>query len=159
MVATFVGSDTWNAEVYSSLAFASRLAAAVKQRQVVYKLSFFFWRMNERLDSLFSEIYSILEKNQIAPDQAIEPKAIENAIDQLMHMHRILDSIYTAAKRSRLENNTITAGGVRRLYRNNERLLELAGWLSDILHSEELEPIFDSARAEHDRGETVSLAG
>lgn len=161
LAAAYIGTDRWNAEVYGTLAFASRLAEAVKQRKLAYRVAYSFWKLNSSIDGFLDDIHNKLRKAQNGVEvssEPVDPARIQNAIDSLHKLHMILDGIYQNAVRYRLTNHSIVAAGVSKLHRNDERVVELAEWIHDMMHPQPLEEIFTNARAEFERGETVALA-
>jgi hypothetical protein len=160
----YIGTDRWNADVYGTLSFASRLAEAVKQQRLAYQVRYFLWRVNGRIEFMLDDIHAKLEEaiaeaqKGKASSEPSDPSRIHNAMASIQQLHSILDGIYRAAIHHRLTNNSALAASIHRLHRNDERIVELAEWIQDLTNPDPLEKIFDAARAEFERGETVVLA-
>lgn len=161
IAAVYIGADSWNADVYEVLSFASRLAAAIKERNAAVRLARFFGKLNRRMDDFFDEIQERLAADQddhMAPPQPVDYDRVNEALKSLLKLHVILDGIYQRAVRHRLTNHSLLSGSLRKLHRNDERVVELAEWIRDVMHPEAVEEIFSRARSEYDRGDTVALS-
>ncbi len=161
----YIGTDRWNADVYGTLSFASRLAEAVKQQRIAYQVRYFLWKVNGRIESMLDDVHAKLEeaiaeaeKAPATSSKSSDRSRIENAIASIQQLHVILDGIYQAANHHRLTNNSALAASIHRLHRNDERIVELAEWIQDLTNPDPLEKIFEAARAEFERGESVALA-
>jgi hypothetical protein len=161
MAVSFIGSDNWNIDVHGTISFAARLSGAIKSRRATIQLAFCTSRLNSKLDDFFHTIHERMEARQDgrlpAPDAPVDPEAVQNAINALNVLHGVLDSICVSTRKAGLLNNSFTAGGLLRLRRNDERVIELRAWLEDMLHPEELESLFAKAEQEFERGEIVTL--
>ena len=161
MTASFIGSDDWNVDVYSTISFAAKLSGAIHERRLAYQLKFCCWRLNKKLDDFFETIYLTMEAAQEgrlpAPTSPASPDAVQNAINSLVALHGVLDGICTSTKDGGLLNHSVVAPGLRRLRKQDDRVVELTEWLEDMLHPEKLEALFASAQEEFERGETVTL--
>jgi hypothetical protein len=160
----YIGTDRWNADVYGALSFASRLAEAVKQQRLAYQIRYFLWRVNGRIEFMLDDIHAKLEEaiaeaeKGNAPSEPSDPSRIHTAVASIQQLHAILDGIYQVAIRHRLTNNSVLAASIHRLHHNDERIVELAEWIQDLTNPAPLENIFEAARGEYERGETVVLA-
>src|SRR5258708_32188657 len=108
VVLTNLGSDHWDAEVYAVLSMASRLAALVKTRAQTVQLTYQFWRLNNMLANFFKEVRDNMEgKALVAASAPITREQIEEAIRGLRQIHVKIETIYEAAHRARLTNNSL----------------------------------------------------
>jgi hypothetical protein len=159
IAASFIGSDDWTIQVHGSISFAARLSGAIKDSHVTAQLAYCFWRVNSKLDNLFDHIYDKLDevkRGEVSTEPA-DPQRIQDAIAALRNLHHVLDGICRSAKVAGLANNSLVASGVLRLRRNDDRVLELADWITDMISPEELDRLFAKAQEEYERGETVVL--
>lgn len=148
-------SDNWNAEFYSVMALASRLALLVKSHAQVVTLAIRLRRLDAGLRRLFSEgVYKTLESPQV---EAVDPEKVREGIITLRRLNRTLDTIIIASKHIGLTNNSLTAGSLSNIEHWREELVELAD-LAELTYSEGvIQSIFDRAAQEKERGELYDL--
>jgi len=162
VVLTHLGTDQWDAEVYGVLSMASRLAAMVKSRGQTLHLAYSFWRLNSSLANFFDEVRDSMEgkARQQKQDAAtpVTPERIENAIRGLREVHVKIETIYEAARRARLTNNSLVAMPLRSVHSYSDDILELAELLEAFQNSEGVKAVFDRSAQERARGEIYDLA-
>lgn len=158
-IAGNLGSDNWDAEVYAVLAMASRLASLVKSRSQTIKLGFNLWQLNNLLGRFFEEVRNRAEGKVIeARLQPSAPEQIENGIRALRQIHTKIETIYEAARRARLTNNSLLAIPLRSVHTYSEDVLELAELLEAYQNPAGVQSVFDRAAQEVGRGEVYDLA-
>jgi hypothetical protein len=86
-----------------------------------------------------------------------DPQRIGDAIASLRNLHHVLREICDSATDAGLERNSLVERGLSRMRCNDERVEELADWISDMTSPQEMEKLFADAKAEYERGETVTL--
>lgn len=148
-------ADRWDADVYGAIALASRLSTLVKSRAATIKLAYHFWQLDSALRGFLDEVYGVMESGtpSSGEEEKITPERIEEAADTLRRLHKTVDSIYHAAKRAGLVNNSITAMALNSARKHAEDILELADWFEMSLNPEAVESIFQRASDEEARGE------
>jgi len=148
-------SDNWNAQFYSVMALASRLALLVKSHAQVVTLAIRLRRLDSALRRLFSEgVYKTLESTQT---ETVDPEKVREGIITLRRLHRTLETIAKAAKHIGLTNNSLTAGSLQNIEHWGEEIIELAD-LAELTQSEEvIQSIYDRAAQEKERGELYDL--
>jgi hypothetical protein len=153
---TFIGTDTWNAELYGSLSVSSRLSAAIKNQAAQFKIAAFFWSTNLRIESFFGKIETAVRnaENGKSKNEPINRASVEKAINDLINLYGILDNIHQHCVRYRLNNMSRLATGLGRLRRNADKVQELAIWLQDSLNPD-FKDAFATAQAEFENGETI----
>jgi hypothetical protein len=158
IVLTTLGSDQWDAELYAVLSMASHLAALVKNRTQTIQLTYQFWRLNNKLANFFKEVRDRMEGEVSASSSLpITPERIEEAIRGLRQVHIKIETIYEAARRARLTNNSLVAMPLRSVHTYNDDILELAELLEAFQNSEGVEAVFDRSAQERARGEVYDL--
>jgi hypothetical protein len=153
---TFIGTDTWNAELYGSLSVSSRLKAAIANQSAQFKIAAFFWKTNRSLESFFDKIETAVRnaENGKSKNGPVNRANIEKGINDLINLYEILDSIHQHCVRYRLNNISRLAAGFGGLRRNADKVEELAIWLQDSLNPD-FKDAFATAQAEFENGETV----
>ena len=157
LVLTSVGSDQWDAEVYAVLSIASQLAAMVKSRAQTIELGYKFWRFNRTLANFFQEVRDRMEGKTPADGIQVTPERIEDAVRGLRQIHIKIETLYEAARRARLTNNSLLAMPLRSIHTYSDDILELAELLEAFQNSEGVEAMFDRSAQERARGETHDL--
>jgi hypothetical protein len=160
VVLTNLGSDHWDAEVYAVLSMASRLAALVKSRARTIQLGYQLWRLNTVLSNFFKEIREGMDARNVdkpSPGFLPTPEQIEDGIRSLRQIHIKIETIYEAARRARLTNNSLLAMPLRSVHTYSDDILELAELLEAYQNSEGVEDIFDRSAKERARGEIYDL--
>ena len=154
------GSDKWNAQVYDSLSFASRIAYVVKDRAQILNLAINLRRMVGKLEANLETLNLVIE-GKVSPQSSepTPPQQIQEAIDTLQKLSRVLSSIYEAAKRKRLTNNSLIAGPLSRLNKLSDDLSGIAEWAEmAFLHQQAVEDIFNRSRNEKEQGDIYDLS-
>jgi len=148
-------SDNWNAEFYSVMALASRLALLIKSHARVVTLAIRLRRLDSALGRLFRErVYRTLESEQI---ERVDPEKVREGIITLRRLHRTLDTIIKASRHIGLTNNSLTAGSLRGIAEWGEEIMELAD-LGELTLSEGLiQSVYERAAQEKERGELYDL--
>jgi len=160
---SYIGSDSWNIEVYGLVSFASKLSGAVRDRRVAAQLTFCLWRVNSKLDAMFHHIWNHITTAQdvargVRPpvsNAPVDPESIHIAIQSLEALSTVLERIIGGIKPL---NDRLFKSGIARMEEHHERVVELKEWIVDLMAVDQLEAIFSDAKAEFDRGETVTLA-
>jgi hypothetical protein len=148
-------SDDWNAEFYTVMALASRLALLVKSHAQVFSLAIRLRRLDSALCKLFREkVYKTLESPQV---QTADPEKVREGIITLRRLYRTIHTIIKASKHIGLTNNSLTAGPLRNIEHWGEEIIELAD-LAELTQSEDvIQSIYDRAAQEKERGELYDL--
>lgn len=149
-------SDDWNAELYSVMALASRLAALVKSHSQVVTLAYRFWRLDSALARLFREgIYKAIETPS---PSAINADQVREGLATLRRLHRLIDTIIKASKHIGLSNNSLTAGSLRNIEHWGEEIIELVEVIELSQNEEVLSSIYRRAEQEKERGELYDIS-
>ena len=151
------GSDQWDAELYAVLSLAARLSTLVKNRAQTFRLAYQLWRLNSALAGIFEELRDKMEGK--IPDTSGLPTAeqIEDGIRTLRKAHVSLETLYEAARRSRLTNNSLVAMPLRSVHSYSDEILDLAE-VVEIYQAGGAEAIFDRSSRERAQGEIYDLA-
>jgi len=157
VVLTSIGSDQWDAEVYAVLSIASRLAALVKSRAQTVQLAYQFWRLNSTLANFFREVRDRMEGKHELSTSPVTPERVEEAIRGLRQVHLKIETLYEAARRARLTNNSVLAMPLRSIHTYGDEILELRGLLEAFQNSEGRPGVFDRPAQERARGEISDL--
>jgi hypothetical protein len=91
-------------------------------------------------------------------DDSITPERIEESIRSLRQIHIKIETLYEAARRARLTNNSLLAMPLRSVHTYGDDILELAELLEAYQHSEGVEAMFDRSAEERARGEVYDIA-
>lgn len=158
--ATFITTDTWNADLYGSLSVSSRLSAAIKGGTAFLKILYFLNRANSSVGGMLDKIDRGMDdaqrgKIKAAPGGGPDRDAILKTTCRLDELYRLLDGIHSVCYRHRLHNNSLLASGMAKLRRNADRISELADWLRDMLDPTSYRDAFSSALREFENGEAV----
>lgn len=155
--ATFVGTPTWNADLYGALSVSSRLSALIASRSAQFKISMYFWSTNRKLEGFLDSVdrdIAKAEKGELKSQNKATREDVEKAIGRLIDLHCTLDNIHKECLRYRLNNSSRIAPAISRFHRNAERIEELAHWLNDMINPD-YQDAFATAQAEFEKGETV----
>lgn len=156
LVISRLESDNWNAELYSVMALASRLAAMVKSHSQVVALAYRFWRLDSTLANFFREsVYKVIET---PPPVSVDPDQLREGIVNLRRLYRTIETIVKASKHIGLTNNSLTAGSLRNIQHWGEEIIELVELVELNQNEEVLRSIYDRAARERERGELYDLS-
>jgi hypothetical protein len=155
-----LGMHNWNARVYDTLALASRLAAAVKNRSNVVRIAYSLHDLNKTVDKFIGTVNSAMN-GELEPDpnaEAVTPETLRSNADNFENLYRTLDYIVEGSRRVGLTNNSLTAASVRGLQKNLEAIGNLADWFDLASQPEAINQIFEMAQHEKERGDLIDLA-
>jgi hypothetical protein len=159
VLAGSLGSDQWDAQVYAVLSMASRLSALVKSRAQTIRLGYHLWQLNSLLGRFFDDIRGRAEGKLVeAHATSSSPEQIDDSIRALRQIHVKIETIYEAARRARLTNNSLLAMPLRSVHTYSDDILELAELLEAYQNSDGIKAIYDRAAQEKARGEIYDLA-
>ncbi len=155
-----LGTYNWNAKVYDTLALASRLAAAVKNRGNTIRIAYHLRELNGSLERLIDLINrSMRGESKAAPNsEPVTSQTLRSNADNFEQMYRTLDYILECSRRAGLTNNSLTASSVRSLQRHVDPIANLADWFDLASQPEAVGRIFERARKEREHGELTDLA-
>jgi hypothetical protein len=156
-VLTNLGTDQWDAEVYAVLSLASRLAALVKSRAQTMRLGYFLWKLNRVLGDFFQNVRTNLEGKGVKNNPTATPEQIEASIRSLRQMHIKIETLYEAARRAGLTNNSLLSMPLRSVHTYSDDILELAELLEAFQNSEGVDAVFQRSAEERARGEVYDL--
>ena len=151
------GNDQWNAEVYDILALASRLSSLVKDRSRTYRIAYRLFDLNSKLNEMFKELYARMEGRK-RDEIVLTPEKVQEAIDTLQRLHRLLDALFEAGRLSRLTNNSLTAGLLNSIHVYSDELLELAQIIELARNESHLNAIFERASRERELGDVFDVS-
>jgi len=149
--------DRWNADVYGTMALASRLSSLVKNRAATLKLAYSLRGLNSALANFFKEIRKGIKRGT-PKDSHITPERVLEASETLFKLHGLIGALYDVCRHDRLTNNTSIAGTLGSIKDYNDEILELAEVLRLSLKPEVIQAICDRANAERERGEVFDLS-
>lgn len=154
------GTYEWNARVYGVLAFASRVAASVKNRTNAIKVIYHLRSLSRLLKEFLDTVHNGMEGKLPADPKAepITPARLRDASDQLENLYRTLDYIYEGCRRAGLTNNSLAAGTLSELHKQSEEFAMLADWCDVTSEPDAVDDIFNRAKREKERGELIDLA-
>jgi len=151
------GSDQWDAELYAVLSMAARLSALVKNRAQTFHLTYQLWRLNAALSRFFDELRDVMEGKKPAVPAPLTAEQLEDGIRTLRKIHVSLETMYEAARRSRLTNNSLVAMPLRSVHSYSDEILDLAEVL-EIYQANGVDAVFDRSARERAQGEIYDLA-
>jgi hypothetical protein len=162
--ATFeIGSNLWNARLYSCLAMASELSASLDQPSLVGSAPL-NPRLNRQLDRLNRSVDEMLK----AADEAIErqsPDPFPQSLtsdgfcalrDFVLRLHFLCAGLLSF--QGAASGNSLRQNRTARLESNNERLLDLADWLDAMSTPEETSAKFEAALEALAKGDVIPWA-
>jgi hypothetical protein len=158
-----LGSSQASAEVYSAVADVSTLAkvaAAAKNKAQVIRLAMKLRSTNRSIQSLLDLVRDVESgKRSLATEvEPVSPQQLQNIVDNLDHVTRMIDYLYEMTRRVGLTNNSLTAAGLRTFHGYGEPLKDLVDWLDALSKPEQLNEVFERAKREREQGEVVNLA-
>ncbi|MGD1101783.1 MAG: hypothetical protein ABSA59_06915 [Terriglobia bacterium] len=151
------GNDRWNADVYDIMALASRLSSLVKDRSKTINIVYRLFSLNSKLNELFKELYARLE-GRIRDDGSITPEQVQDAIHSLLKLHGLLEILFEVGRRSRLTNNSLTAGLLNSIHVYSEEMLELAQVVELARDKNHLNAIYERASKEREHGDVFDVS-
>jgi len=155
-----LGTHNWNARVYDTLALASRLAAAVKNKGNVLRIAYHLRDLNKTVAKFVGVVDSAM-KGELKPNpnaETITPETLRSNADNFEQLYRTLDYIVEASRRAGLTNNSLTSASVRGLQKNLDAIGNLADWFDLASQPEAVNQIFETAKQERERGDLIDLA-
>lgn len=155
-----LGSSDLNVQVYDTVSAAAALAKAASDRAKVLSIAYNLVKLNRSFRSLFDQVDDVLTGKRPVDPQAepMTPQRLQEMIDSLSHVCRMVDYFYESMRRARLTNNSLTAGSMRNLQLNSERLKDFVDWLDAVAKPDDLDSIFNRAKQERDHGELYDLS-
>jgi len=155
-----LGAYNWNAKVYDTLALASRIAAAVKNRGNVIRIAYHLRELNKSLEKLIELVNSAMkgEIKQSPNAEQVTAQVLRSNADNFEQMYRTLDYIVEGSRRAGLTNNSLTASSVRGLQRRIDPIANLADWFDLASQPDAVGRIFERAKRERESGELTDLA-
>lgn len=161
-VISSLGAYNWNARVYDTLALASKIAAAVKNRGNVIRIAYHLRELNKALEKLIELVNSAMKGElKTVPNglaEQVTPQMLRSTADNFEQIYHTLDYIVEGSRRAGLTNNSLTASSVRGLQRTIEPIANLADWFDLASQPEAVGRIFEKAQGERARGELTDLA-
>jgi len=151
-----IGSDLWNAGVYTSLAAASELAAELEKPKGEKQSVFDARRACELLDQLngfLARGLTAADKSVPYPMGAPKEKLLA-ARDSLLNLHGICERLLSLS--SDLNELEQMKSELELLRAQSERLLDLADWFDALSTPEEIDAKFKAAAIEFANGDVVS---
>jgi hypothetical protein len=155
-----LGTHNWNARVYDTLALASRLAAAVKNKGNVLRIAYRLRDLNKTVAEFVGVVNSAMN-GELKPNpnaETITPETLRSNADNFEQLYRTLDYIVEASRRAGLTNNSLTSASVRGLQKNLDAIGNLADWFDLASQPEVINQIFETAKQERERGDLIDLA-
>jgi hypothetical protein len=155
-----LGTHNWNARVYDTLALASRLAAAVKNRGNVLRIAYRLHDLNKTVGEFIGVVNSAMN-GELKPDpnaEAVTPEMLRSSADNFEQLYRTLDYIIEGSRRAGLTNNSLTAASVRGLQKHLDAIGNLADWFDLASQPEAVNQMFETAKQERERGDLIDLA-
>jgi len=158
-----LGSPEASVEIYDAVAGVSnvaKLAAAAKNKVQVMRMAMVLRRTNRSLKNFFDLVDDVQSgKRRIEPTaEPVTPQQLQNMVDNLEHISRMIDFLYESMRRAGLTNNSLTAAGLKTLNGYGEPLRDLVDWLDALSKPEFLKSVFERAKQERERGELFDLA-
>jgi hypothetical protein len=153
-----IGSDLWNARVYSGLSVASELAARLdRPRYAAFNL-FSAWKIFWRLCRLSLDLDEIIKEHE-QPN----PFSLGVSGERLRLGRDFLLQLYADCKRLQTPPDGIPLQGLiskrlARLQVQSERILDLADWFDAMSTPEEMNARFSALEEDVAKGNFVPLA-
>lgn len=151
------GNDQWNADVYDTMALASRLSTLVKDRSKTIGISYRLYGLNSKLNALFKQIYARLE-GPAGEERVFTPEETQDAIRSLRKLCGLLDTLFEAGRRSRLTNNSLTASWLNSIHVYSDELQELAQIIELTLDEYHLKFVYERASKERESGDVFDIS-
>jgi hypothetical protein len=153
-----IGSDLWNAGIYASLATASELAAEVDKPNGGDMSAVDAQKVSELLRQLNGVLaQGLTEADKYVPDSTRIPKGrLIAARDSILDLHELCDRLLSRS--NELSQFADMKSELELLYKQSERLLDLADWFDALSTPEEIQSKMDEAMEEIARGEVVPLS-
>jgi hypothetical protein len=152
-------SFEWNADVYGTMSSFSRLALHVQKKANVLALAFAFHKANRQLQMLFDKVQAAMEGKLPANpnEEPVTEKRMQQTVDTLMHLYRIMDYVHETSRRAGLANNSLTASGLRKMRLHSEEILNLVDWMELTMQKDEVQAIFDRSHREKESGDLFDI--
>ena len=154
-VAVIGNVDLWYADLYGVMSAAYRISAIIKNRAAL-KIAYHLRRIDTVLAKMFKEIHAAIERNPKA--EAVRPGEVQEALQALEKLHRVLARLLHISKGARLTNNSLMAQSLHNIANWNEEVAELIEVIQLSLHAEVPEVLYQRAKTERERGEVFDLS-
>lgn len=153
-----LGSPEFQNDLYGTVSMTARLAAAIKNRANVMRLSMHLRGVNKDINSLLGKVDDILAgRLTVKAEEEATPQKLQETADNVDYLVRVLEYQFEAMRRAGLTNNSLTAGVLRTFHSNLDPLKDLADWIDLLAKPQEMESVLARAQAEIQRGEIYEL--
>jgi hypothetical protein len=148
-----------NADIYRAISVLSGLAGQIKRRANVMLFARSIRKANRALSDLFSAVYPAMEGKAAVKADAppVTAKRIDEILENLLYLSRVLEYVYIYSKRAGLTNNSFTSLPLAELHKHSEELQSLVDWVHLISQKEAVKSIFDRGQAEIEAGQLFPL--
>lgn len=152
-------SPQLNADIYRAISVLSGLAGQIKRRANVILFGRSIRKANSALRDLFAAVYPAMEGKTAAKTDAppVTPKRIDEILENLLYLSRVLEYVYMYSKRAGLTNNSFTSLPLAELQKHSDELQSLVDWLHLISQKDAVTSIFDRGQAEIEAGQLFPL--
>jgi hypothetical protein len=148
-----------NADIFKAISVLSGLASQIKIKANAVRFALAIRKANRALRDLFATVYPAMEgkvaRKKNAPE--VTPKRVEEVLENLLYLSRVLDYVYMYSKRAGLANNSSTALPLAELQRHADELQSLVDWLHLVSQKQAVTSIFDRGQAEIEAGQLFPL--
>lgn len=148
--------DLWYADLYGVMSAAYRISAIIKDRTAALKIAYHLRHIDSVLTKMFKEIHAAIERNPKAG--VVRPAEVQEALQALDKLHRVLARLLHISKAARLTNNSLMAQSLHNIANWNEEVAELIEVVQLGLHREVPEALYQRAKTERERGEVFDLS-
>jgi hypothetical protein len=156
-----LGTDSWNADAFGAASAVFRVSSRVTSSTSNYielmALAGRLWGIDRQLKNLLEKFYDGVTK----PSAQVTPpteERLKSAVTTLRALCGKIDELYGVSKAHGLTNRTLVGTILNSIRVRGDELLDIVESVELSMNPEPLEPFFEKALAEFERGETVGLA-
>lgn len=156
-----LASPQASGEIYDTVADVSglaKLAELAKNKLQVMMMAAKLRTLNRSVKKLLDLVDDVQSGKALVTEvESVSPQRLQNIVNNLDYLARMIDYLYEMARRAGLTNNSLTASGLATLRAYNEPLKDLVDWVDALSNPEQIESIFDRATRERKSREFVDL--
>lgn len=156
-----LGTDSWNADAFGATSavfrVSSKLSAAASGYADFVTLAGTLWGIDRKLKNLLEQFYTGVS-NPPAHVTAPSEERLRNSLATLRTLCNKIDELYGVGKAQGLTNRTLVGTVLNSIRVRGDELLDIVESVELSMCPDDVEPLFQKAAAELERGETFDLA-
>ena len=148
-----------SSDIFTAISVLSGLASQIRKRANVVRFAMAIRKANRAFRDLFATVYPVMEGKTAAKTNGREvtPKRLEEVIENLLYLSRIVEYVHMYARRAGLTNNSLSSLPLAELQKHSEELQSLVDWLHLVSQRGAVTSIFERGKSEIEAGQLFPL--